>query len=123
MLPSSLRFSAIKFLSVCVLMTFSVAVLAQVPAVPAAAVAVPPAAQGAPRPFRDVIKDAEEIPGFFTLYQKDEKVWIAINPEQFDKPFFLHTTFRKVSASADSIRARWAVQNWPCFAKSAGRCN
>ena len=29
-----------------------------------------------------------EIPGFFTLYQKDEKVWIAIKPEQLDKPFF-----------------------------------
>ena len=92
MLPSSLRFPAMKFLSVCVLMTLSGAVLAQVPATaaPAAlpAAAVPPAAQGAPRPFRDVIKDAKEIPGFFTLYQKDEKVWIAIKPEQFDKPFF-----------------------------------
>ncbi len=26
--------------------------------------------------------------GFFTTYQKDEKVWLAIKPEQFDKPFF-----------------------------------
>ena len=32
-------------------------------------------APGAPKPFKEIIKDAKEIPGFFTLYQKDEKVW------------------------------------------------
>lgn len=47
-----------------------------------------PATPGAPRPFKEVIKDAKETSGFFTLYQKDEKVWIAIKPDQFDKPFF-----------------------------------
>ncbi|MFA6311994.1 MAG: zinc-dependent metalloprotease, partial [Sterolibacterium sp.] len=56
--------------------------------------AVPPAPGGvpgpavAPKPFKDVIKDAKETPGFFTLYQKDEKVWLAIAPDQLDKPFF-----------------------------------
>jgi Met-zincin/Domain of unknown function (DUF5117) len=56
---------------------------------PPAAVPVPPAPiPGAPRPFRDIVKDAKEIPGFFTMYQKDERVWLAIKPEQFDKPFF-----------------------------------
>ena len=42
---------------------------------------------GQPRPFADVIKDAKEIPGFFRVWQKDEKVWIEIAPEQFDVPF------------------------------------
>jgi len=51
------------------------------------------AAAGAPgqppsRPFADVIKDAKETKGYFTLWQKDEKFWIEIAPGQFDKPMF-----------------------------------
>jgi hypothetical protein len=41
------------------------------------------AAAGQPRPFADVIKDAKETPGLFPVWQKDEKVWIEIAPEQF----------------------------------------
>ena len=36
-----------------------------------------------------VIKDAKKIDGLFTLYQKDEKVWIELRPEDFNKPFYL----------------------------------
>ncbi|HSW82505.1 MAG TPA: hypothetical protein VLH12_03475, partial [Usitatibacter sp.] len=43
----------------------------------------------APRPFKDVIKDAKEIPGYFTLYEKEKKVWIELKPEQFNKPYYL----------------------------------
>ncbi len=57
------------------------------PAGAAPAAGAPPVASAA-KPFKDVIKDAKEIPGLFTLYQKDEKVWLAIKPEQFDKPMF-----------------------------------
>ncbi len=69
-------------------------VSAQEPAANGAAAAAPaapggaPASAGTPKPFKDVIKDAKEIPGLFTLYQKDEKVWLAIAPDQFDQPFF-----------------------------------
>ena len=49
--------------------------------------ATPP---GSPQPFAAVIKDAKKIEGgLFTLYQKDEKVWIELRPEDFGKPFFL----------------------------------
>jgi len=48
----------------------------------------PPGATGAPKPFKDVIKDAKEKPGFLAVYEKEEKVWLAIAPDQFDKPFF-----------------------------------
>ena len=91
MSPSSLRFAAMKVLTVCVLLATSAKVVAQAPVALTGSPAVggPPAtAPGAPKPFKDLIKEAKEIPGFFTLYQKDEKVWIAIKPEQFDKPFF-----------------------------------
>jgi len=47
-----------------------------------------PAPAGAPKPFKEVIKDAKEMKGFFTLFQKDEKVWLEIKPEQLNKPFF-----------------------------------
>ena len=63
-----------------------VAPVAPLPAAGAPA-AVPPAA-AAPKPFKDVVKDAKEMPGLFRTFQKDEKVWIEIKPEQFDKPFF-----------------------------------
>jgi hypothetical protein len=40
------------------------------------------------KPFKEIIKGAKESKGFFTLHQKDEKVWLEIKPDQFDKPFF-----------------------------------
>ena len=62
----------------------------------AAASGVPPgtpqpaaAPPGSPAPFATVIKDAKKIDGLVTLYQKDEKVWIELRPEDFNKPFFL----------------------------------
>ncbi|MFZ6751448.1 zinc-dependent metalloprotease [Undibacterium sp. Ren11W] len=59
---------------------------------PAPTVVMPPvlvpAATSALRPYKEIIKDAKELKGFFTLYQKDEKVWIEIRPDQFDQPFF-----------------------------------
>jgi hypothetical protein len=35
------------------------------------------------------VKEAKELPGYFNLYEKDEKVWIEIKPEQFNTPFYL----------------------------------
>lgn len=64
------------------------------PATPAPTLAAPapvlPAATPASplKPFKEIIKEAKELKGFFTLYQKDEKVWIAIRPEQLEQPFF-----------------------------------
>ncbi len=42
-----------------------------------------------PRAFAEVIKGAKQIPGFFPLWQKDDRTWIEIPPDQLDKPFFL----------------------------------
>ena len=62
-------------------------VAAPAPAVPGSA-PVAPATPGAPRPFVEIIKDAKQISGYFTLYQKDDKVWIEVLPEQFNTSFF-----------------------------------
>ncbi len=77
--------------------------VASTPPPPAAAVApersasaVPPGTPqpagpppGSPKAFAAVIKGAAKLEGLFTLYQKDEKVWIELKPGDFDKPFFL----------------------------------
>lgn len=44
------------------------------------------------KPFADVIKDAEIIKGLFTFYRKDDKVWVEILPEQFDKIYLCSPT-------------------------------
>jgi len=48
----------------------------------------PAAAPAALKPFADVIKDAKEQKGLFTLWTKEDKVWIEVKPEQLDAPFF-----------------------------------
>jgi hypothetical protein len=47
----------------------------------------PPADPTAPKPFAEVIKGAKEQPGLFPIWRKDEKVWIEIPKEAFNKPF------------------------------------
>ncbi len=53
----------------------------------------PPGAPGASalRPFAEVVRDANRHPGLFPLWQRDDKVWIEIAPEQFDSPYFFST--------------------------------
>jgi Met-zincin/Domain of unknown function (DUF5117) len=47
------------------------------------------------RPFADVIKDAKAQPGLFTLWTKDEKVWIEIHPDQLDKLYYLQSNLSR----------------------------
>jgi len=58
------------------------------PAASAPAGAPPPPA-GAPRPFAEVVAGATRTAGFLTVWQKDDRTWIEIAPDQLDKPFFL----------------------------------
>src|SRR5436309_7834695 len=48
---------------------------------------------GGPPPFATVIKEAKKIDGLLSLWQKDEKVWFELKPEDFGKPFFLSPKF------------------------------
>lgn len=43
----------------------------------------------APRPFIDLVRGAAHLQGFLNLYQKEEKVWIELRPDQFDRPLFM----------------------------------
>ena len=59
----------------------------------AAAAAAAVAALAAQKPFAEVVKGAKVTPGFFNIYERDDKVWIEIAPEQFDQPFFFNFSF------------------------------
>jgi Met-zincin/Domain of unknown function (DUF5117)/Domain of unknown function (DUF5118) len=66
----------------------------------APATATAPTAAGRPdsaalRPFADVIKEAKLTSGFFNLYQKDEKVWLEVQPNQLNQPFFFQINSTK----------------------------
>ncbi|MEP7061079.1 MAG: zinc-dependent metalloprotease [Betaproteobacteria bacterium] len=61
---------------------------APIAAAAAAAAGAAAAAASATKPFADVIKDATTQTGLFALYARDDKVWLEIKPDQFDKPFF-----------------------------------
>ncbi|MGH9784586.1 MAG: DUF5117 domain-containing protein, partial [Terriglobia bacterium] len=59
----------------------------------------PPPAADAKKPepakekaFAEVVKDAKTIPGLFTLYRTEEKVFLELLPEQFDKAYMLSLT-------------------------------
>jgi len=43
------------------------------------------------RSFAEVSKDAKELTGLIRVWQKDDKVWLEIEPGQFDHPYFFST--------------------------------
>src|SRR4051794_31462847 len=47
-----------------------------------------PASMSQLKRFNDMVKDATVIPGFFTVYEKEDKFLLEIKPEQMDQPFF-----------------------------------
>jgi hypothetical protein len=66
-----------------------VPVVATTPLQPAATPTPVAAPVAAPRPFADLVRGAAHLPGFLGLYQKEEKVWIELRPDQFDRPIFM----------------------------------
>jgi hypothetical protein len=55
----------------------------------AAAVAAAQAAASGLRPFDDVVKGAKRSDGLFTMWQKDDRVWMELRPDDLNRPFFL----------------------------------
>jgi hypothetical protein len=66
----------------------SAAVAKPAAAAASASAPTPPPLPGQPPAFATVIKDAKETKGLFSLWQKEERVWIELKPEDFNKPFF-----------------------------------
>jgi hypothetical protein len=60
---------------------------------PAEASTAKPAAPAAdPKPFADLVKDAKEVPGLFRTYRTEDKVYMEIAPEQFDRIYMFSMT-------------------------------
>ena len=64
----------------------------------------------APRPFDSVVREATEIPGFFTLYQKDDKVWLELKPEQLNTPFYL--SINRTRGLGESYIYPWMMRGY-----------
>jgi len=60
----------------------------------------------APKPFAEIIKDAKLTAGYFNVYQKDEKVWIEIKPEQFNSGMYFQAN------STRGIGSNGFYPNW-----------
>jgi hypothetical protein len=61
------------------------------PTAPAAGPLPAPASTGpgSPPTFASVIRDARRFDGPLTLWQKDDRIWLELAPEQFGKPFLM----------------------------------
>src|SRR5437667_1165669 len=44
------------------------------------------------KPFADVVKDAKVVKGLFIFYKTEDKVFLEILPDQFDKMYMLSLT-------------------------------
>jgi hypothetical protein len=79
------------------------------------AAGAPPA--GTPQPFATVIKDARKTDGLFTVWQKDDKVWLELKPEDFGKPFFLSPKIARGIGErglyGGSMASRWSGYGRP----------
>ncbi|HEU4752894.1 MAG TPA: DUF5117 domain-containing protein, partial [Armatimonadota bacterium] len=48
---------------------------------------------GEPKPFDEVVKEAEKIPGLFTFYRtKKNEVFLEVTPEMLERPYMLEVT-------------------------------
>ena len=52
------------------------------------------AAPGSLRPFADVVKDAKRTDAAIAFWQKDDKVWLELRPEDLNQPFFLSSKLK-----------------------------
>ena len=59
---------------------------------PQAGPAKPGAGATDPKPFADLVKDAKEIPGLFRIYRTEDKVYMEISPDNYDKIYMFSIT-------------------------------
>jgi Met-zincin/Domain of unknown function (DUF5117)/Domain of unknown function (DUF5118) len=76
---------------------------------PTAAAASGPSATPPLRPFADLIKDAKKIEGLFTLYEKDDKVYLELTPAQLGQLYFLQLNVNRGLPDDRALSARRMV--------------
>ncbi|QPF72624.1 DUF5117 domain-containing protein [Roseateles sp. DAIF2] len=80
-----------------------------------------PAAAAAPlKPFDEIVKGAQAGSGLFTIWRRENKVWLEIPLSQLDKPFLFSVNF----ANSIGERGLYASQmgpSWPAVFRRVGR--
>jgi Met-zincin/Domain of unknown function (DUF5117) len=87
---------------------------AAIPGAPGAPSATPPVAPPPPnplRPFAEVIRDAKELKGFVGVWQREERVWIELKPEQFNMPM-LFAAQRSSGVGTRGLLPHWMLTNY-----------
>ena len=46
------------------------------------------------RPFAEIVRDARRSDGTLIVWQKDDRVWLELKPEDLDTPFFISTKLK-----------------------------
>lgn len=91
---------------------------------PAAAASAPAAAArpdpNAPKPFDEVIKDAQRTEGFFPVWRKDDKVWLEIPLERLGRPF-LFTAGINQSVGERGLYASQMGPDWMAEFRMVGK--
>jgi hypothetical protein len=64
-----------------------------------------------------VTKDAKKIEGLFTLWQKDDKTWIELKPEDFGKPLLFAPKIAR-GIGEDRFFGGTMIGNWGQFGRS-----
>ncbi len=74
-------------------------------------------APGTPPAFAVVTRDAKRSEGLFDTWQKDDKVWIELKPEDFGKPFFLAPKLTR-GIGESGLYAGLVFGRWGSFGRS-----
>lgn len=56
-----------------------------------------------------MVKDAKEHKGLFTLWSKDDKVWLELTPEQFDQLYFLQANLARGVAAETGLNGAFSM--------------
>jgi hypothetical protein len=74
----------------------------------------PAATQTPPNPLRtfaEVTRDAKEVKGFVGIWQREDRVWIELKPEQFNMPM-LFAAQRSSGVGTRGLFAHWFLTNY-----------
>jgi hypothetical protein len=78
---------------------------------PGSAPAVAPAPPNPLRTFADVIRDAKELKGFVGVWQREDRVWLELKPEQFNMPM-LFAAQRSSGVGTRGLLPHWMLTNF-----------
>jgi Met-zincin/Domain of unknown function (DUF5117) len=89
---------------------------------PQASAPTPPAvvpAPGALKPFAEVVKEAKALPGLFSLWQKEDKVWLEVKPDQIG-PLYFFSWNRPNGIGERGIYGGMMGESWLVYLKRVG---